>query len=313
MSLLEIKNLKKIFCQGNVCVASDINLEVREGEIFTILGKSGSGKSSLLRMVAGFEKPDSGEIILDSNTLYNQNIDLEPKNRELSIVFQNYALFPHLSVFENVIFGYEKNGAKDAEELLQKVDIFQIKDRYPHEISGGQQQRVALARALIRKPKLLLLDEPLSNIDMELRSFLRKELKEMIKAFNITALFVTHDKEEAFFMSDRIAIIDRGEILQIDAPEALYKYPNSYGCASFLGKINIIERDGKKVGVRPESIKVSQSGEIEATVIDTIYHGFYNEVLFDTHLGKLLIYSKEHFEPNEKHLLEIEEIVEFKI
>ncbi len=212
--IVEIKNLRKIFCKGNICVANSLNLDLIKGEIFTILGTSGSGKTTFIRMLAGLEKPDSGEIKIDDNIVFSKDVDIEPNKRGVAIVFQNYALLPHLNVASNITFG--SNASKEElKDILEKTKLKGHENKYPHELSGGQQQRVALARAVINKPKILLLDEPLSNIDTELRNILRLELKEMIKEFNITALFITHDKEDAFFLSDRIAIMNGGDILQV--------------------------------------------------------------------------------------------------
>ncbi|MDZ7817898.1 MAG: ABC transporter ATP-binding protein [Aliarcobacter sp.] len=185
--IVQIKNLNKVFPKGNICIANNINLNIKEGEIFTILGKSGSGKTTFLRMIAGLETPDDGEIIIDKTVVYSKNVNLQPKNRQVAVVFQNYALLPHLSIASNITFG--SNASKEElEEVLEKTKLKGQENKLPHELSGGQQQRVALARAIINKPKILLLDEPLSNIDTELRAHLRAELKEMIKAFGITAL-----------------------------------------------------------------------------------------------------------------------------
>ncbi len=292
MNLLKIKNLNKVFCKDGICVAKNISFEIKRGEIFTLMGRSGSGKSSLLRMICGFEKPDGGEIILGEKQIFSENIDLEPKKRELSMVFQNYALFPHLSVKQNILFGSDEIAKKRLKDLLEKVGISAIKDRYPHEISGGQQQRVALCRALIRAPKILLLDEPFSNIDTELRATLRVELKEMIRAFDMTALFVTHDREDAFYMSDRIAVMDSGEILQIGRPRVLYDRAKNFECAKFLGKVNFFDFGKRKVGVRPENLEIHSSGEIEVMVKDCIFHGSYCEVIGDSSFGEITLYTK---------------------
>ena len=172
-SLVTIRHLKKRFCKGNVCVANDISLDIVEGEIFTVLGKSGSGKTTFLRMIAGLEKPDNGEICIDGNIVFNEKIDVAPNARGVAVVFQNYALLPHLTIASNITFGGHFS-ADELQDILEKTNLLDIKTKYPHEISGGQQQRVALARALIHKPKILLLDEPLSNIDTELRSLLSR-------------------------------------------------------------------------------------------------------------------------------------------
>lgn len=293
MNLLEIKNLQKIFCKGGVCVAKQINLNVKEGEIFTLMGKSGSGKSSLLRMICGFEKPDSGEIILGGKPIFSDQIDLEPKDRELSIVFQNYALFPHLSVEKNILFGYEKIGQDRVKELLDKTGILSIKDRYPHEISGGQQQRVALCRALIRQPKLLLLDEPFSSVDSELRAMLRDELKQMIKAFNITSIFVTHDKEDAFHMSDTVALMANGQILQTGDVQTLYENPISKEAAGFLGKVNTIIKDDQELLFRPNDVEIDPNGTFEAMVIESVYHGFYYVSILHHEDQVITVYSAQ--------------------
>jgi len=293
MSLLKIENLQKVFRKGGVCVAKEINLEVNEGEIFTLMGKSGSGKSSLLRMICGFEKPDSGKITLDGKVLFSKDIDLEAKERELSIVFQNFALFPHLSVAKNILFGYEKMGKERLESLLDKTGILNIKDSYPHEISGGQQQRVALCRALIRQPKLLLLDEPFSSVDSELRTLLRDELKQMIKEFNITSIFVTHDKEDAFYMSDRIALMANGEILQIGDIKTLYENPINKEAAGFLGKINSIVKDSQEILFRPNHITISSQGQLKATVLESVYHGFYYVSVLQHQDQQITVYTTE--------------------
>jgi iron(III) transport system ATP-binding protein len=273
MSVLKITNLNKSF--GKVCVAKNISLEVQEGEIFTLMGKSGSGKSSLLRMICGFERPDNGEIILGDKTIFAPNIDVEASKRKLAIVFQHYALFPHLSVAKNILFGYEKLGREKLANLMAKTGISNIKDRYPHEISGGQQQRVALCRALIRQPKLLLLDEPFSSVDNEIRMMLRQELKQMIKEFNITSVFVTHDREDAFHISDRLALMADGKILQIGNIKTLYEHPVNQEAAGLLGKINVIYKNGAEFLFRPNDIDVCANGEFEARVFESVYHGFY--------------------------------------
>ncbi len=250
--LVEIKNLKKVFLKGNICIAKDINLDIYEGEIFTILGKSGSGKTTFLRMIAGLEDPDEGQITIDKNIVYSNQINIQAKNRQVAVVFQNYALLPHLSIASNITFG--SNASKEQlKDVLQKTKLTGQENKLPHELSGGQQQRVALARAIINKPKILLLDEPLSNIDTELRAHLRTELKEMIKAFGITALFITHDKEDAFYLSDRIAIMNNGNILQTGTAKDLYHHPVDLYCANFLGKMTELSLNNY---IRPEHIEI---------------------------------------------------------
>ena len=286
--IVQIKNLKKIFCKGNVCVANDIGLSINEGEIFTVLGKSGSGKTTFLRMIAGLEKPDSGEITIDDKLVFDKSTNLEPKDRKVAVVFQNYALLPHLSIASNIMFGSDAT-KEELEEVLEKTKLKGQENKLPHELSGGQQQRVALARAIINKPKILLLDEPLSNIDAELRVILRTELKEMIKAFNITALFITHDKEDAFYLSDRIAIMHGGEILQVGTAKEIYHNPVNLYCANFLGKMTQID-DNKYI--RPEHIEICEDSYIKATIKDIIFYGsFYEIVAILENKKEILIHS----------------------
>jgi iron(III) transport system ATP-binding protein len=285
--IVQIKNLKKVFCKGNICVANDINLFIEEGEIFTILGKSGSGKTTFLRMIAGLEIPDNGEIIIDEKVVFSQNTNLQPKDRGVAVVFQNYALLPHLSIASNITFGSKASKA-DLEEVLEKTKLKGQENKFPHELSGGQQQRVALARAIITKPKILLLDEPLSNIDTELRAHLRVELKEMIKSFGITALFITHDKEDAFYLSDRIAIMNGGDILQVGTAKDIYHNPVDLYCANFLGKITEISQNNY---VRPEHIFITENGRFNAIIKSIVFYGSFYEIILKTENYELLIHS----------------------
>ncbi len=285
--IVNIKNLRKVFCKGNICVANDINLFINEGEIFTILGKSGSGKTTFLRMIAGLEIPDKGEIFIDEKEVFSKDTNLEPKDRGVAVVFQNYALLPHLSIASNITFGSNASKA-DLEEVLEKTKLKGQENKFPHELSGGQQQRVALARAIITKPKILLLDEPLSNIDTELRAHLRVELKEMIKSFGITALFITHDKEDAFYLSDRIAIMHGGDILQVGNAKDIYHHPADLYCANFLGKMTKISENSY---IRPEHIHISENGNFDATIKSIVFYGSFYEIIIQTQNGELLVHS----------------------
>jgi len=286
--IVQIKNLHKIFCKGNICVANKINLSINEGEIFTILGKSGSGKTTFLRMIAGLETPDDGEIFIDNKLVFSKNVNLEPKEREIAVVFQNYALLPHLTIASNITFGSDAS-KEILEEVLEKTKLKGQENKFPHELSGGQQQRVALARAIINKPKILLLDEPLSNVDTELRTHLRAELKEMIKSFNITALFITHDKEDAFYLSDRIAIMHGGDILQVGTSKEIYNKPNDLYCANFLGKMTKIDEN---LYIRPEHIEICDDGEFEGTIKDIIFYGSFYEIIIFSKGKELLIHTE---------------------
>ncbi|MBU0924732.1 ABC transporter ATP-binding protein [bacterium] len=285
--IVQIKNLNKVFPKGNICIANNINLDIKEGEIFTILGKSGSGKTTFLRMIAGLETPNSGEIIIDKNIVYSKQINLQPKDRQVAVVFQNYALLPHLSIASNITFG-SNTSKNELAEVLEKTKLKGQENKLPHELSGGQQQRVALARAIINKPKILLLDEPLSNIDTELRAHLRAELKEMIKAFGITALFITHDKEDAFYLSDRIAIMSGGNILQTGTAKDIYHHPADLYCANFLGKITQLFQNSY---IRPEHIKITLNGEFSAIIKSIVFYGSFYEIVIVDKDKELLVHS----------------------
>ena len=289
-SIVTINNLKKSFCNNDVCIANDINLEIYKGEILTILGKSGSGKTTLLRMLCGLESPDSGAIYINDKAVFTPSLNLPPNQRGVAIVFQNYALLPHLSIGSNIAFGGNFS-TQAIDEILTKTNLLELKDKYPHEISGGQQQRVALARAIIHKPTILLLDEPLSNIDTELRTTLRDELKMMIKKFNMTALLVTHDKEDAFFLSDRIAIMKEGDILQVGTPKEVYQKPANLYCANFLGKINHIQGS---IYARAEDIELCENGIYEAFLKESIFCGSYYELVLE--MNGNTIYCHTHQE-----------------
>jgi spermidine/putrescine ABC transporter ATP-binding subunit len=233
-------NLTKQF--GNVIAVKDVTIKIHEGEFFSLLGPSGCGKSTLLRLLGGFEYPDSGSISIAGEDITN----LPPFRRQVNMVFQNYALFPHLNVAENIAYGIrrDKNISNNdlntkVLDLLNLVKLVGLQERKVNELSGGQSQRVALARALAKNPKVLLLDEPLGALDKKLREQMQIELRELQKSVGITFVFVTHDQEEAMILSDRIAVLADGEILQIDTPQNLYNSPKNLDVATFIGTINL--------------------------------------------------------------------------
>ncbi len=243
MSLVSLKSIHKSF--GSTAVLSDINLQIEDGEFLVLVGPSGCGKSTTLRLVAGLEAPTSGEIYIGDTKV----TDVDPKDRDIAMVFQNYALYPHMNVYENMAFGLKIR--KQNPDLIRKrveeaADILQIADlleRKPRELSGGQRQRVALGRALVRKPKVFLFDEPLSNLDAKLRSEMRIEIKRLHKLLTTTMIYVTHDQVEAMTMGDRIAVMNRGNIEQLDTPKATYDRPKNKFVAGFIGtpQMNFIE------------------------------------------------------------------------
>lgn len=237
---LELKQVRKVF--GQVPAIQEISFGVAKGEFFTLLGPSGSGKSTILRLIAGFELPDAGEILLEGKVLG----DTPPYRRPVNTVFQQFALFPHLTVFDNVAFGLrmQRLGQPEirrrAEEALQMVQMVGASARQPHQLSGGEQQRVALARALVNRPELLLLDEPLGSLDVKLRHQMQAELKTLQYQLGITFLYVTHDQQEALALSDRVAVMDRGRILQVGTPREIYERPSTRFVAEFVGRASFL-------------------------------------------------------------------------
>ena len=239
--LLKIERISKLF--DDVRAVDDVSLTINKGEIFALLGGSGSGKSTLLRMLAGFEKPTEGRIFLDGQDI----TDLPPYERPINMMFQSYALFPHMTVSQNIAFGLKQDKLSKAEieqrvkEMLKLVHMEQFANRKPHQLSGGQRQRVALARSLAKRPKLLLLDEPMGALDKKLRTQMQLEVVEILERVGVTCVMVTHDQEEAMTMAGRIAIMSDGWIAQTGSPMDIYESPSSRMIAEFIGSVNLFE------------------------------------------------------------------------
>jgi spermidine/putrescine ABC transporter ATP-binding subunit len=301
---------------GSVTAVDRASLDVGDGELFTLLGPSGCGKTTLLRLVAGFYRPDAGEVVLGERVVNA----LPPYERNIGMVFQNYALWPHMTVFANVAYGLRlrKLGRRDIEsrvtEGLRKVNLSGLEGRYPGQLSGGQQQRVALARALVLNPDFLLLDEPLSNLDAKIRVQVRAEIRKLQKELGITALYVTHDQEEALSLSDRVAVMRDGRVLQVGPPKELYERPRTKFVADFVGTNNllpgqVLERRGERLlvetalgrleavpngavpdrcvlAIRPENVAVGTAAPSNGNVV----HG---RVAFVSYLGNTLRYDIE--------------------
>jgi len=271
VSFLRIEDLYKTF--GQVAAVNRINLEIAEGEFFTLLGSSGCGKTTTLRMIGGLEKPDSGAIYLGDRCLVSpeKNLFIKPEKRDMGMVFQSYALWPHMTVFENVVYPLKLRGIKgrDAEkkvaEVLGLVGLAGLEERPAPALSGGQQQRVALARALVFSPKVLLLDEPLSNLDAQLREEMRRELKSLQQRVHITVIFVTHDQIEALSLSDRIAIMKFGVFEQVGTPEEVYFKPATPFVRDFLGKTFLLP--GKVSGLSDQQVNVEVKGAATAQLV----------------------------------------------
>ncbi len=272
---LKIENIRKMFDKTRGI--KDINFSIEKGELISFLGPSGCGKTTLLNIIGGFIQPETGKIYLEGEEITN----FPPEIRNISTVFQNYALFPHMNVIENIKYGlkYKKISKKEQEDLVQDylkiVGLEGYEKVSIHELSGGQQQRVALARALVLHPKLLLLDEPFSNLDAKLKISMREELKPLQKKLNISMIFVTHDQEEALSLSDKIVVMNMGEIIQIGTPEEIYYNPTNDYVADFIGKANFITKDGKKVLLRPEDISMRKSENGEWVIVSKEFMGAY--------------------------------------
>lgn len=255
MASLEIRNINKIFDKHRA--VEDISLSVRDGEFIVLLGPSGCGKSTLLRMIAGLEMPTGGDVLIGNRVV----TQLAPKDRDIAMVFQNYALYPHLTIYENIAFPLRIRGWKD-KQIAEKVrwaanmvEIVELFERKPREISGGQRQRCALARSLVRDPAVFLLDEPLSNLDAKLRHSARDQLREFQDRVGMTSVYVTHDQTEAMSLGDRIVVMDKGRIRQVGTPQEIYEEPADTFVATFIGSppMNLTNSNNHTVGFRPEN------------------------------------------------------------
>ncbi|MCG8708979.1 putrescine ABC transporter ATP-binding subunit PotG [Brenneria sp. 4F2] len=265
--LLEVRNLTKSF-DGQAAV-DDVSLTIYKGEIFALLGASGCGKSTLLRMLAGFEHPSQGQIVLDG-----QDLSLVPPyQRPINMMFQSYALFPHMTVEKNIAFGLKqdrlsRSEIKDrVEEMLTLVHMQEFAGRKPHQLSGGQRQRVALARSLAKRPKLLLLDEPMGALDKKLRDRMQLEVVDILERVGVTCVMVTHDQEEAMTMAGRIAIMNRGKFVQIGEPEEIYEHPNTRFSAEFIGSVNMFE--GMLTERRDDELIIRSPGLVHPLKVDS--------------------------------------------
>ena len=257
-----LQHVTKVFESGSVieedlAAVQDLSLNIRQGEFFTLLGPSGCGKTTTLRMIAGFELPTSGDVFIGGQRVN----DIPPYHRPVNTVFQNYALFPHLTVAENIAFGLTmKRLPKDeigrrTQKALSLVQLPDLGERKPRQLSGGQQQRVALARALVNEPKVLLLDEPLGALDLKLRKEMQFELKHLQSEIDITFIYVTHDQEEALTMSDRVAVLNQGQVLQVDTPVNVYEKPATRFVAEFIGRTNFLT--GRVVEGNPDTVQIN--------------------------------------------------------
>ena len=336
--LLELRGVNKYF--GETCALQSINLQIRNGEFITLLGPSGCGKTTILRILSGFENPSAGEVYLKGMRI----TDLPPEARQVNTVFQNYALFPHMTVRENVGFGLKMQRRPKAEishrvdEALRMVHLENLGDRSPFQLSGGQQQRVAIARAVVNNPLVLLLDEPFSALDFRLRKQMQLEIKHLQRKLGITFVFVTHDQEEAFAMSDRVVVMNEGSIKQIGSPKEVYEEPKNLFVARFVGDINILEGsvtrrldnnayeasvegtrvvlhaesefavgDAVKILLRPEDLKIARVSELPAAdgallgrIEESVYKGATVDLIITLDSGYRLMAAEFFNEDDEE-------------
>jgi putative spermidine/putrescine transport system ATP-binding protein len=299
MSFLVLDNLTKRF--GDHLAVDALSLSVEKGEFVSLLGPSGCGKTTTLQMIAGFVEATSGAVTLEGRDL----LSMKPAQRGLGIVFQSYALFPHLTAAENVAFGLEMQKVPRAEresrvaEALKLVGLTQFASRFPRKMSGGQQQRVALARALVIRPRILLLDEPLSNLDAKLREEMQIELRQIQRTVGTTTILVTHDQAEAMALSDRIVVMNAGRVEQIARPHEAYESPASPFVANFLGKTNVLHVNGEAVTVRPEKVRFTDAanGNIAGKVATRIFQGNHWLYQVDTPSGLVTVIRQNSGEP----------------
>jgi putative spermidine/putrescine transport system ATP-binding protein len=303
---VRLTGIRRVY--GDVVAVAGIDLDIAAGEFFTLLGPSGSGKTTTLRVIAGFERPDAGRVEL-------QGVDVTrvaPAQRAVNTVFQDYALFPHMTVVENVEYGLRVRGMSRrdrrarAQEVLERVRLPGLGDRKPVQLSGGQRQRVALARAIVNRPPVLLLDEPLGALDLKLRQEMQIFLKALQRDLGITFVYVTHDQEEALTMSDRLAVFDAGRIEQVGTPAEVYEHPQTEFVAGFVGVSNVVERDGRRITIRPEKIRMSdeQAGQGEpGTVREVVYVGMVTRYVVDLDAGGELVVVRQNLETSSQEAL----------
>lgn len=330
MSRLQLNNLKVSY-DGKVNILEDYNLEIENGTLVSILGPSGCGKTTTLRAVAGFLDAREGEILIDDEDYSKVPIN----KRNFGIVFQSYALFPNMTVYENVAYGLKLRKVpvdqreKQVLDILETVELTALKDRKPENLSGGQRQRVALARALVISPKLLLLDEPLSNLDAKLRIEMRAQIKKVQQKFKITSILITHDQEECFSISDKVAIMNNGKIEQYDTPENIYSSPGSIFVAGFVGFKNLLDvtkvgkgiyqlsngkevkaedvENARKIAIRPQNIAVDQKGDslLEGHIKVRTYLGDSYQYEVESELGVIVVNTSDSMALNTGEVLKL--------
>lgn len=313
--MLRVNSLSKSFDKGRSFALKDVSFSLKEGDVYAIVGESGSGKTTLIRLIAGLETPDNGTIEINGKQVSSIHKIVSPEKRNIGFVFQEYALFPHLKLVENVMYGISKmkNKEQRANEVLELVGLLDLKDRYPHQLSGGQQQRVALARALAPSPSLLILDEPFSNLDAMLKAQLRNEVFDIVKKAGVTAIFVTHDTQDALSVADEILILQNGKLVQKDAAANLYSKPKSVYVASLFGSTIQLSKEIQSAfecplktdcchAIRNENISINDECDYvtHATVLKKTFLGSDTQLLLRLDNGEHLTVVTKHNQIDER-------------
>ena len=269
---LNIENIVKYYNKNNPLI-KDLNFHVNKGEFVSFVGESGSGKTTFLKCLAGLENINSGKIILNGKVLNDKNTYIKPNLRKIGFIFQDYPLFPHLSVLDNLKINLDKKYETNIDYYTDLTGLTNLLNRFPHELSGGEQQRVCIARALIREPDLLLMDEPFSNLDSSIKSKIQNEVYKILKNTNTTTILVTHDIKDTFDISDKILVFKAGIVQQYDQPEEMYCNPVNCYCAKILGDLNKVQIEGKELYIRPEKIKIVDASQYKLKVLKTSFVG----------------------------------------
>ncbi len=309
---LKVKDLKKYYNQKEPLI-KNLNFSVNKGDIISFIGESGSGKTTFLKCLAGLEKINSGSIELNGNILNNENSFVEPNKRKIGFVFQDYPLFPHLNVLENISINLEKNFFSKIDYILDLTNLKHLKKRFPDQLSGGEQQRVCLARALVREPELLLLDEPFSNLDSNIKATIQEEIHKIIKETKTTTILVTHDISDTFNISDKILIFKAGILQQYDNPVSMYCNPVNCYCAKILGDLNQININKKTFYLRPEKIRLSEKSKFRGTVEKSLFSGKEYKISANIDGDIWVFFNDFSLEKNQKIYLDFnnEDLLEF--